>query len=192
MDTHRIRIQIRYDGTGYSGWQRQRDRSSVQGEVERAVAELTGSFVPVYASGRTDAGVHAIGQVAHFDTNTTVPMGSLPRALNSKLPKDIAIWGATRVDDAFHARFSVRRKTYVYRIFVSPERDPIRERFAFRVTRRPDVLAMRVAAAALVGEHDFRSFVTGASEAEAEKKKHGPAAERAARPGAGRHDLDRR
>lgn len=161
--TRRIRLLIRYDGTGYFGWQRQPARRTVQGEVERAAQAILRDVRGVHGSGRTDAGVHALGQVAHLDTSSPIPAASIPRALNSALPDDISILAAAEVDPGFHARFSVRRKTYVYRVHVAAERDALRDRYSLRVRRPPDVPAMRAAARVLVGRHDFRSFTTGAA-----------------------------
>lgn len=160
----RIRLDIRYDGTPFFGWQRQKDVPTVQGELERAIRRITGRDASLVGSGRTDAGVHALGQVAHFDTESRIPAVDLARALSALLPREIAVIAASDVASDFHARYSATRKTYVYRVYVAPARDPLRDRYALRVAREPDLARMRRGARELVGRHDFRSFATSAAE----------------------------
>lgn len=153
----RIKATVAYDGSGYHGWQKQDNAHSIQTEIERALKVLHGTPTSVTASGRTDAGVHALGQVFHFDAPGNIPVKSYQNALNSLLPKDIRIQKTEAVPDDFHARFSARRKVYEY-ICTTDRNSP----FAFRyktILRRPVSLeAIRQAASFLMGEHDFTSF----------------------------------
>ncbi len=155
-----VKLVLRYDGAAYSGWQRQPDRPTVQGALEAAIAAVVGANVAAHGAGRTDAGVHALGQVAHFETDSKLPAATFVRALNANLPDDVVVVGATDAPPGFHARFSALRKTYLYRFHVSAERDPLLRRFSMHLRRAPDVLAMRAAASSLVGRHDFRSFAS--------------------------------
>lgn len=161
-----LKLILAYDGGAYSGWQRQpqADRPTVQRVVEDAVGAITGVAGPVYASGRTDAGVHALGQVAHLHTESAIPAGSLLRALNATLPADVAVFALDEVDGEFHARFGARRKTYFYQCHVGPERHPLWRRYALHLRHWPDLERIRQAAGLLVGRHDFRSFVTDSAE----------------------------
>ncbi len=158
-----IRLEIAYDGTEFMGWQRQPDQRTVQGVVETAVASITGTAAAVHGSGRTDAGVHALGQVAHFQSESRLSTGDLARALNARLPRDVVVRGVADVRPDFHARYSARRKTYIYQVYVAAHRDPFLDRYALQVRSAPDVTAMREAAARLEGRHDFRPFATGAA-----------------------------
>ena len=153
-----IKLTLAYDGTDYVGWQQQAEGRSVQEEVQRALAEIEGTPVTVNGAGRTDAGVHALGQVASVRIAHTIDTASLVRALNAKLPVDIRVrCGAAAADD-FHARFGAKRKTYRYQIETGDVADPFLRRYAWRVTDPLDLGAMRAAAAALVGEHDVAAF----------------------------------
>lgn len=155
-----IRIVLRYDGSAYFGWQRQPDMPTVQARVEQAVESVTGAATDVHASGRTDAGVHALAQVANFHTDTRLAPPDLQRALNANLPADIAVCQAEDVAEEFHARFSARRKTYFYQLHVGRLRDPFRVRHSLALPTTPDLDRMRQAARQLIGRHDFRSFAT--------------------------------
>lgn len=159
----RIRLTLDYIGTAYSGWQRQPDRDTVQKRVEDALFSLTGERTSVVASGRTDAGVHALGQVAHFDTDSDIPVKNFMTGLNHFLPPDIRILKAENVKNDFHARFSAHEKTYCYCIYECPFDRAAYLNRAARVSEKLDVKAMRMASAAFLGEHDFTSFMsTGA------------------------------
>lgn len=162
-----VRLLLRYDGTAYSGWQRQADRPTVQAAIEDALATILAGETPVvHGSGRTDAGVHALGQVAHFETSSRLDAPTIRRALNARLPHDVAVAGACDERPGFHARFSAVRKTYVYRFAVGDSVDPFLRGHALHLFRRPDVAAMRAVASALVGRHDFRSFCAEARDRE--------------------------
>jgi tRNA pseudouridine38-40 synthase len=155
----RYRILIEYDGTPFAGWQFQADAMTVQGEIEIAIEKLTGETVAIQGAGRTDAGVHALGQVAHFDLATPVATDTIRDGLNAHLrPHPIAVLSAEDVPDAFNARMSATKRHYVYRI-VNRRADLALERLrAWRVPRRLDARAMHDAAQRLVGHHDFTTF----------------------------------
>ncbi|MDD2901784.1 MAG: tRNA pseudouridine(38-40) synthase TruA [Syntrophales bacterium] len=153
-----IRLLLEYDGTAYHGWQRQKNDLSIQEVVETALGRLTGAVVRLHASGRTDAGVHALGQVANFHTASAVPLPAFVRGLNSMLPKDIAILAAREEPPEFHARYSAKAKTYEYRLWCRPVRPPLELRYCWHLSRPLGLEAMARAAAALLGEHDFSAF----------------------------------
>lgn len=160
----RIKIVLSYDGTGFCGWQRQTNGVSVQQTVENAVFDLTGEKVTVTASGRTDAGVHAAGQVAHFDTNANIPPEKFCKALNTFLPSGIKVLSSEKAADNFNARKDAKRKTYEYSLYLSDTEQPLKERYATRVYGDIDIEKMRAAARLLEGEHDFKAFsATGGS-----------------------------
>lgn len=159
----RIVITLGYVGSGYDGWQIQPDRDTVQSRVEDAVFALTGVKTSVVASGRTDAGVHAIGQVAHFDTPVSIPAKNFVKGLNRFLPPDIRVTKAEERDENFHARFSAHEKTYRYIVYACSAESALLAGRVWRVDYPLDADRMREAAAYLVGEHDFTSFMsTGA------------------------------
>lgn len=151
---------VAYDGTRYHGFQRQpADRGpTIQGEIEAALLRVTGEAIHATGAGRTDSGVHASGQVVNFQSSARLDAEAWRGALNARLPADIAIRDARMVGDGFHARKSALERQYRYRILYDPVRSPLRERYAWRTARRLDVVAMRAAAAFLVGERDFGAF----------------------------------
>src|SRR5262245_45258695 len=153
-----LKLTVAYDGTRFVGWQRQADGESVQGLLEQALAKFQGAPVTVHGAGRTDAGVHALGQVASASVTFTHPIGTLVRALNALLPEDIRILEVADVAPDFHARFSARSKTYRYHIHAGTMGDPFTRAFVWRLAEPLDVAAMRSAAASLVGTHDFAAF----------------------------------
>ena len=152
----RIFLTVQYDGANYSGWQKQKKFKSVQGEIERAVFEITGEEVSVEGSGRTDAGVSALGQVAHFDTESKIEPERFAKALNTKLPEDISILESK--ESKKHARFDVKKKTYIYQLYTSEVRQPILERTMGRVSYALDIDKMKAEAECLVGTHNFKAF----------------------------------
>ncbi|MDC0765046.1 tRNA pseudouridine(38-40) synthase TruA [Brevibacillus sp. AG] len=154
----RLRCVLAYDGTDFSGFQVQPDQVTVQGEIEAALNRVTGEDIQVFGSGRTDAGVHARGQVIHFDTSSNIPMDKWRFVLNNQLPDSIVIRTVEEVDASFHARFDVQVKEYRYCIDNTPVADVFRHRYADHVRFPLDVDAMQQAAHHLVGEHDFTSF----------------------------------
>lgn len=153
-----IKLTLQYDGTDYVGWQRQPSGTSIQGLLEDAVRPIEGREVTVHGAGRTDAGVHALGQVASLRLTATMDPVTLARALNAVLPFDVRVADADVMADGFHARFSATGKIYDYRIVQGPFASPFLRRYVWHVMPPLDVEAMREAAAALVGEHDFAAF----------------------------------
>lgn len=157
------RLDIEYDGTDWSGWQIQPDRPTVQEALERAVRTAVRSeTIDVTGSGRTDAGVHATGQVAHFSTDVELDPVRLKASLNGLVPHSIAIRGVQLVADDFHARFNARWRRYRYRISVEPL--ALERSFVWYVRPEPDIAAMNEAATYLLGRHDFSSFCRTKSE----------------------------
>ena len=156
-----IKLTIAYDGTAYSGWQFQPDRMSVQQTLETALHKVTGERIRVLASGRTDAGVHALGQVVGFSTACKLPPEVLLRALNANLPQDVAVLDVAEAPEGFHPISHARRKRYRYVIHNGPVRDIFSRNYVWHHNRgRLDAEAMNRAAAALLGTHDFSSFET--------------------------------
>jgi tRNA pseudouridine38-40 synthase len=158
-----IRLTLAYDGTAYAGWQVQRHGKAIQEVVESALGKITGETIRVTASGRTDAGVHALGQVVAFRTESRLSPEVFVRALNAGLPRDIAVLDAAEVPQGFHATRSAKRKRYRYLIHDGPVRDVFRRQTAWHCSRGLDADAMHRAAQALCGTHDFSSFETQGS-----------------------------
>ena len=154
----RIRLTVEYDGGDFQGWQVQERGRSVQGELEDAIEKVTQTRARVIGAGRTDAGVHARGQVAHFDSETRLRPLELLRALNAVLPEDVAVAAAADAPPDFHARFSALEKRYVYRIWGRSVRSPLARRQTWHVRGALDLAAMERAAQVLRGEHDFAAF----------------------------------
>jgi tRNA pseudouridine38-40 synthase len=153
-----FKITLSYDGTDFSGFQRQANARSVQAELEDALAAIEGKHVTVAGAGRTDAGVHALGQVASFKLASAIAARDLFRAINAKLPEDVRILSAEVAAPGFNARFSARSKVYRYRISNTRIMSPFQRRFAWHISRDLDLAAMNEAARELLGEHDFASF----------------------------------
>ena len=157
-----LKLTIAYDGTAYAGWQRQaRVRGAVptiQGTLERVLSRLLQERVRVTGSGRTDSGVHALGQVAHIRIANPMPLDVLQRALNQLVPSDIVVTAMERARAGFHARFSALRKRYRYRLALAPHRWPFTRHYVYHVRSPLRVAAMQRAARALKGAHDFRPF----------------------------------
>jgi tRNA pseudouridine38-40 synthase len=158
-----FKLTIAYDGTDYAGWQFQADKRSVQEQFERAITAVTGQLIRVLASGRTDAGVHAEGQVVGFVCDCSLRCDVFRRALNANLPRDIAVLAVEEAPEGFHATHHARSKRYRYRIDNGPVRDVFRRRTSWHVTAPLDVEAMAGAARHLLGTHDFSSFETSGS-----------------------------
>lgn len=154
----RVRLIIAYDGTGYVGWQVQNNGLSVQQACEEALLAITGEKITLQGSGRTDSGVHARSQVAHFDTSVRMDPSKFAIAMNTRLPGDIRVLYSEAAPEDFHARFSAKHKEYRYRMLLSPHANPFTRNTALHVHYKLDVEAMEHAAAALVGEHDFNAF----------------------------------
>jgi len=158
MPLRNIRLLLEYDGSRYHGWQRQRRELSIQQVLEEALERLTGEEVRLIGSGRTDAGVHALGQVANFRTRSGIPLKAFREGLNSLLPWDIAVLEAQEAPPEFHARKSARAKTYEYRILNRLVRSPLHHHYGWWLSGPLDLKAMEQAAASLPGEHDFSAF----------------------------------
>ncbi len=153
-----IKLTLEYDGTDYVGWQLQPNGPSIQAELEKALSKLLKEPVRITGSGRTDAGVHAEGQVASFTTTKSVPLRAFVAGVNSLLPEDIAVRAAEEREPGFDARRSARGKIYRYRILNRPTRSPLWRRTAWELFRPLDVAAMQAAAPALLGRHDYSAF----------------------------------
>ena len=158
-----IRLTLEYDGSGYHGWQRQRNALTIQEVVETCLARLIGREVRLHGSGRTDAGVHALGQVAHFRTESTLPLAAFREGLNSLLPRDIVILQAEEAPAGFHARYGAKAKTYEYRILNRPVRSPLHLRHCWHLGLALDLDRMREATRFILGEHDFAGFQSSGS-----------------------------
>ena len=158
-----ILILIEYDGTNYNGWQRQPNAASVQEEIEKAIYKITKKQTDIYGSGRTDAKVHALGQVANFHTDSTIPTEKFAVALNTNLPDDIVILNSIEVPEEFHSRYSAKVKTYRYRVLNTPVRRPIERNYAYHVREDLDLDIIKTMAKLLIGEHDFKAFSSSGS-----------------------------
>ena len=153
-----IKLTIEYDGKDFNGWQKQPNKLNIQGTIEQAIKNITGEDVELNASGRTDAGVHALGQVANFKTNSEIPIEKFSIAINSKLKKSIVIKKAEEVDERFHSRLNCKRKTYRYIINNSPEGTAIYRYLETHIPQKLDVKKMEQALKYFEGEHDFKAF----------------------------------
>lgn len=163
----RLKCTIAYDGTHFSGYQIQPNNRTVQEEIEGTLKKLhRGREVKIFASGRTDAGVHAKGQVIHFDTDVNIPIEKWPIALNSLLPDDISIVDTEIVDSNFHARFDVKGKEYRYFMYISKKRDPFKRNYATNFPFLINLDAIREAMNYFLGTHDFTSFCSAKTEVE--------------------------
>jgi len=152
------RLKVAYRGTAYAGWQRQNNAVTVQQRLEEALDELLHERIRSTGAGRTDAGVHARGQVAHFELGRDFPLSGLVRGANTHLPEDIRVLGACRMPAGFHAQRSARSKCYRYRLVRTEVLSPLDSLFAVRAPHRFDLPAMQQASAAVLGEHDFSAF----------------------------------
>ncbi len=160
----KIKMVLRYDGTCYHGWQRQKEERTIQGVIEEKIRIITGEFSTLIASGRTDAGVHALGQVCHFLTNSSIAPDAIRKGLNSLLPDDILIKEVQEAPDHFHARYSARSKVYEYRILNRPQPDPFLRLYSWHVPFQLNREVMKECLNLLYGWHDFSSFRSSGSE----------------------------
>ncbi len=158
-------LTIEYDGTNYHGWQKQKNGITIQEVLEWGIEKITRENVNLIGAGRTDAGVHALGQKANFKTASTIPVSKLPLALNSVLPADIRVVGCGEVSAEFHARYHALRKRYRYRIYNNPFPSAVYRNYFCFVPGRLDLEAMREGASYLTGEKDFTSFCSSGSTA---------------------------
>lgn len=154
----RLAALVEYDGTAYAGFQLQKDSATIQGALENGLAAIMGRPVRVIPAGRTDAGVHALGQVVHLQATWPHSLGELQRAWNANLPRDVAVRAVARVGPTFHARFSARSRVYRYTVYNEAVRRPLLERYAWHVNRPLAIDRMDEAAARLLGRHDLVAF----------------------------------
>ena len=153
-----IKLTIEYDGKDFNGWQKQPNKLNIQGTIEQAIKSITGEDVELNASGRTDAGVHAFGQVANFKTNSQIPIDKFAIAINSKLKRSIVIKKVEEVDEKFHSRLNCKKKTYRYIINNSTEGSAIYRNLETHIPQKLDVERMKEAVKYFEGEHDFKAF----------------------------------
>jgi tRNA pseudouridine38-40 synthase len=153
-----VKLIVEYDGTGYAGWQRQPDQPTIQEAIETAIHQLTQQQVSVISAGRTDAGVHALGQVVSFRIDRAWTPRQWTRGLNARLPGDITVRSAAIMPDDFHARYAAHGKLYEYRILNRPERPALNRTYVWHIHKPLDVEAMQQAASCLIGSYDFTSF----------------------------------
>ena len=159
-----IKLTVSYDGTVYCGWQVQPNGMSVQQVLEDALFAVTGEKLKVTGSGRTDAGVHAKGQVAHFEREKdNIPAEKYAKALNAHLPPDIKVLKSERAEDGFNACRSAKKKTYEYRFYISETELPLKERYAVHISNTPDLALIEECAKVFIGEHDFKCFCASGS-----------------------------
>lgn len=159
----RIRLTIEYDGCAYSGWQRQENALAVQQVIEETLGKLTGEKIGVTGASRTDAGVHALGQVAAFDTQSRIPAEKFSFALNTMLPADIRIRESAEADPDFHPRFQAEGKLYRYRVYAAPHASALERNLCAHVIYPLDVHKMRAEAQDMLGRHDFAAFAASGS-----------------------------
>ena len=160
-----LKLTVAYDGSAYHGFQRQANAVTVQQVLEETLSALFGESIVVAGAARTDAGVHAYGQVVSLRTSSRVPTDRIPAALRSMLPRDIAVVEAEEMEGNFHARFSATGKLYSYRILNSPRPDPLRRNYCWQIGRPLNVATMQSVLAQLVGEHHFGAFQSAGSSA---------------------------
>lgn len=166
VERRNLKLVVAYDGTNFKGFQYQPGQRTVQGVMEELLSELFQERVRIIGAGRTDAGVHALGQVVNFHARCPIPKERLVVAMNSILPQDIRVQSATFVHPRFHARFDAKSRIYRYTIHVRRVENPLTARFAWQFPEKLDVEKMQEAAQYLVGTHDFRTFCKGAKEVE--------------------------
>jgi len=163
LNLRNIKLLISYDGTDFSGWQRQRHDCTIQGEIEDRLFLMTREKIDLHGAGRTDAGVHAEGMVAHFATSSTIPCHDFLRGLNSMLPGAIRIFGVADVDQNFHARYSATGKLYQYKIFTGKIQPPQLRLYSLHVSCRLYLPSVKRCLKLLEGTHDFASFENSGS-----------------------------
>ncbi len=153
-----IKIIIEYDGKNFNGWQKQPDKLNIQGEIERAIFEVMGEEVELIASGRTDAGVHSLGQTANFKIENEMPIEKIPLAINSKLKKSIRVKSAEEVDERFHSRYNCKGKKYRYVINNAPIESALYRDLELHISQKLDIKKMKEAIKHFLGKHDFAAF----------------------------------
>jgi tRNA pseudouridine38-40 synthase len=158
-----LKLTIAFDGTNFSGWQRQLNAPTIQGELEKVLGTITNSPVSLHGAGRTDAGVHALAMIAHFETESAIPLDKLQSGANSLLPSAIRILQITPAATDFHARFSAIAKTYIYTIDTGAIQSPLSRLYAVHIVNLPELRAMRQCLEHILGSHDFASFEASGS-----------------------------
>ena len=154
-----IRLRLQYEGTRYQGWQKQTSTdNTIQGKMETLLTKMCGEPIEISASGRTDAGVHARGQVANFHTESAMSVEEILEYCNRYLPEDIAVLSVEKVPDKFHSRLNAVQKTYLYRIEMGPKKDVFERKYCYGLGKQLSADRMKEAAACVLGEHDFKSF----------------------------------
>lgn len=156
-----IKLIIEYDGSRYRGWQKQKESDiTIQGKIEDVLSRMTGENIEINGSGRTDAGVHALNQVANFKTNTSMALNEIADYCYKYLPEDIVVKSVIDASEMFHSRYNAIRKTYLYRICYRKYHEVFNRKYSYHIEKQPDIDAMREAAQFLIGEHDFKSFTS--------------------------------
>ena len=166
-----IKLTIEYDGRDFGGWQKQPNKLNIQGEIERAIEGVTKEKVELYASGRTDAGVHAFGQVANFKTNSNIPIEKMGTAINSQLKYSIRIKKAEEVEENFHSRYNCKEKTYMYIINNEEQASAIFRNMEYHFPKKLDIEKMQKAAKYFEGEHDFSAFKSSGTSSKSSVRK---------------------
>jgi len=162
----KIKLIIEYDGTNYGGWQVQPNAVTIQEEIEKAIYKVTGEKIRIHGAGRTDAGVHALAQAAHFETSTDIPSDRIKLAINTHLKPDIRIKESLEVNEDFHARFSAKGKIYKYSIYNDRAASAILRNTTHSVKEKLDIESMKRAAKSFLGEHDFTAFCSAGTDVE--------------------------
>ncbi len=163
VEEKKIKLVIAYDGSAYHGWQRQQNALTLQQVFEEKLEKMLGEPIRIFASGRTDAGVHALGQVVHFSTHSKLDPDTIKKGLNSLLPEDIFVKEVGYAAPEFHARYSARRKTYEYRILNTVSPDIFQRRYVWHIRKKLDYEGMRRSLALILGKHDFSAFRSSGS-----------------------------
>ncbi len=158
-----IKLTIAYDGTDYGGWQRQKNAITIQGEIEQRLQIITNTPESLHGAGRTDAGVHAKGMIANFNTKATIPCPALIKGLNGLLPRSIRIMDACEEVDGFHARFSAKAKTYTYALFTGEIQPPMQRLYSVHLPHLPQQASIHPCLKKITGTHDFASFEASGS-----------------------------
>ncbi|KAB3535505.1 tRNA pseudouridine(38-40) synthase TruA [Alkaliphilus pronyensis] len=158
-----IKIEIQYDGTNFSGWQMQTNGRTVQEEIVKALYKLTHKQISLHGAGRTDAGVHAKGQVANFKIESSIPTSKIPSAINRFLPEDVSVFRAAEMPENFHARYSATGKKYSYLIYLDTYRNPLLRNYGYHIPYEINLGKMKAASKLLIGTHDFRGFMSSGS-----------------------------
>lgn len=153
-----IKLVIEYDGTNYDGWQTQKSKNTIQDTIEEALKKVMNEEIKLIGASRTDSGVHALGQVANFKTNSIIPIERIPKAVNSILPPDIVIKNAQEVQEGFHARFSSKGKKYKYTVLNDVTPSALNRNFAYFYPYKIDIDAIKAASSYFIGTHDFSAF----------------------------------